>query len=325
MHQVLQGDTDFSPTYFAMLTTAAIMASLGLKQNSAATVIGAMVVAPMMLPIRALGYGLLHFHGGLIKRSIGLIASSIAICVIAGVLIEFLSKSPSFGSEIWSRTSVTFLGLGVALAGGALSAYTRVLEAPTLKDSLVGVGIAVSLVPPLGVIGINLAAGAWAEAGGATLLFITNLIGISLACLLIFWLSGYCSHKSWHSGLSLGIFLILLGGLWWPLSQAQTQAEQISQIDNFLRQHYRQFFPTASRPQPVAIFWNRQPPVIEVTLSATQPPDTAAVTALNQAINQRQHRSYRVFVTFRPSVFIPSEQFGSLAPPSPTSPAPPLP
>jgi uncharacterized hydrophobic protein (TIGR00271 family) len=315
MHQVMEEDAAFSPTYFAMLTTAAIMASLGLEQNSSATVIGAMVVAPMMLPIRALGYGLLHFRWDLIGRSLGLIASSVGICILAGVSIELLSHTPSFGSEVWSRTSVTFLGLGVALAGGALSAYCRVLEAPTLKDSLVGVGIAVSLVPPLGVVGITLAAGAWAEAWGATLLFITNLIGIALACLLVFWLSGYGSDTSWRSGLSLGLFLILLTSLWWPLSVAQTQAEQASQIDSYLQQNYQRYFPGAGQPRPIAIYWNRRPPVIEVSLTATQPPDTKAVTALNEAINQRQQRFYRLFVTYNPSVFIPSEQFQKQAPP----------
>lgn len=78
-------------SYLALLIVAAIVASLGLEQNSAATIIGAMVVAPLMLPIRALGYSLLRFERQLIFLSLRTLILSIVIVITLSIVIGLVN------------------------------------------------------------------------------------------------------------------------------------------------------------------------------------------------------------------------------------------
>jgi uncharacterized hydrophobic protein (TIGR00271 family) len=163
-------DARLDGSYCALLVVAAIVASLGLEQNSAATIIGAMVVAPLMQPIRAFGYALLCFKGGLIRTFLLTLVASAVTVVLIGMAVGYLSFRPEFGSEILSRTSVTFLGPGVAIAGGVLAALSRTERNSKITDSLVGVGISVSLVPPLSAVGITLSQGDWYDVAGALMI-----------------------------------------------------------------------------------------------------------------------------------------------------------
>jgi uncharacterized membrane protein len=121
----LREDANMDASYHALLVVSAIMASLGLEQNSVATIIGAMVVAPLMLPIRALGFALLRLDRQMLRESVLVLVASVTALIALGATAGWLSNRPEFGSEILSRTEVTFLGLGVALAGGVLAALSR--------------------------------------------------------------------------------------------------------------------------------------------------------------------------------------------------------
>lgn len=114
------------------------------------------------------------------------------------------------GTEILSRSGVSFLGLGVALAGGALSALSRAWNDPKIADSLIGVGISVALVPPLCTVGITLAYRDASDALGAGLMFLTSLVGIALAGMIVFWASGYGARARWRAYAGLAVFAVLL-------------------------------------------------------------------------------------------------------------------
>lgn len=206
-----------SLNFYLLLALAAAIATLGLLTNSAATIIGAMIIAPLMNPIASLAYALVILSTRLLKRAIfTLITGVILVIVIAYLTTELLGLT-TVGSEMLVRTTPNSLDLGVALAAGVAAAFAN--SRRSIANALPGVAISVALVPPLSVVGIGLCLGelgsaialAWGVetsiATGSFLLFITNLAGIIFSGSLVFLFQGYGSLKK----ASIGLIISLLG------------------------------------------------------------------------------------------------------------------
>ena len=176
-------------TFVVLLTLAAFIATFGLYQDSVASIIGAMVVAP-------LGGTIMAFAGALItarfrwQRITFLQVVGGALLVVAiGFGVSLLIPDPFvLTPSIDARTAPGLFDLGVALAAGAAGAYVAVRR--TGSDALPGVAIAVSLVPPLASAGICLELGRLDDAAGAGLLFLTNFAAITVAASIVFLLCG---------------------------------------------------------------------------------------------------------------------------------------
>jgi uncharacterized hydrophobic protein (TIGR00271 family) len=304
LRERMLSDARLDRSYLALLIVAAVMATLGLEQNSAATIIGAMVVAPVMLPIRALGYGFLRFERALIVRSLVTLASSFVIVVAIGIILGRLSNRADFGSEILSRTSVTFLGLGVALAGGVLSALSRSWKDSKITDSLIGVGISVALVPPLCTIGITYAYGALHQSMGAGLIFLTNLVGIALACMIVFWITGYGARERWRAYAGLAIFIALLAIIGPILGETGRKARELNNVKAFVARHITRYLPAVVSVESSDMSWITMPSEIVVTVRATAPPSREQVRAFNDAINRSAGVSYRLTVVEDPATIV---------------------
>jgi uncharacterized hydrophobic protein (TIGR00271 family) len=176
--------------YFVLLLLATVIATFGVTSASTATVIGAMLVAPLMTPIMGTTLALSMGNGSRSARSILLVVVSVAAVIGLAALLSFSAFFVDFESnpEITSRVQPGLSALIVALAAGAVGAFATTRKG--VGDSLPGVAIAISLVPPLSVVGIALAHGRLDEAFGALLLFITNFLAIILAGSVVFWVSG---------------------------------------------------------------------------------------------------------------------------------------
>jgi uncharacterized hydrophobic protein (TIGR00271 family) len=174
--------------YFVLITLSAIIASLGLLLDSAAVVIGAMLVAPLMSPIMGFSLGMVLGDVRLIRLSIEAVFKGVALGVIIAVLIGIFSPFKELTGEIMARTQPTLLDLVVAMASGMAGAYA--LSRKEVGAALPGVAIAAALMPPLGVAGLGLSLGEPQVVGGAFLLFITNIAAISLAGVLVFTVLG---------------------------------------------------------------------------------------------------------------------------------------
>lgn len=196
-------------TYLILIISSCIIATLGLLANSTAVIIGAMIVAPLMLPIRSLAFGALE--GDLVLFRRGLIAVTVGTC-LAVALALFLGSVvglSTFGSEILARSKPNLLDLGIAIAAGSISGYAKVQ--PKISSSLAGTAIAVALMPPVCVIGLGLANGNLVLSFGALLLYLTNLLGITLSCMMAFFVSGYTPFTQAHRALTLAaIFTSIL-------------------------------------------------------------------------------------------------------------------
>ncbi len=199
--------------FFIMIGLASAIATFGLLQNSPAVIIGAMLVAPLMAAIFGLSLGVVRGDLRLLRRAGSATLRGMLLAIVLAMLLTWLMPTITPQSEILNRTTPNLLDLGVALASGAAGAYA--LSRKGVSTSLPGVAIAAALVPPLAVIGIGLALGEGRIAGGASLLFLTNLIAITAAGGLVFlWLGfrpipGQLARVRVFQGSMLGTVLLL--------------------------------------------------------------------------------------------------------------------
>ena len=178
--------------FFVLLLLATVIATFGVLSDSTATVIGAMIVAPLMGPIMATAAAIVMGSAQRALRALALVAagvvSTILLSWLLAVVMPDVTISIGYNSQITSRIEPGLMALVTALASGAAGAYIIMRE--EIADSMGGVAIAISLVPPLCVVGIALSKGSSEAAGGALLLFLTNFLAILLAGGTVFLLSG---------------------------------------------------------------------------------------------------------------------------------------
>jgi uncharacterized hydrophobic protein (TIGR00271 family) len=176
-------------TYAVLLTLAAFVASFGLFQDSAASIIGAMVIAPLGGAILAVAAALVTGRLAWQRRTlVQVLLSALWVIVIGYVVAWLIPDLLALTPALEARTEPTILDLGVALAAGAAGAWVAARH--TGSDALPGVAIAVSLVPPLATVGICLEAGRLDDAAGALVLFVTNVAAIVVVACVVFLLTG---------------------------------------------------------------------------------------------------------------------------------------
>ncbi len=204
----LREDAKVQPTYLVLMLLSTLLATIGLYQSSSAVVIGAMLLAPLMAPIVSLAMGLLRYDTKLTKTSIITICVGIIIALTAAMLISLLFPHKPITLEMQARINPSLLDLAVAIVAGCAGAYTK--SHREILQSLAGVSIAVALVPPLAVAGIGLGMGDFIFFSQAFLLFLTNLIGITLVATITFRVLGYSPAVQNKYGIAL-VTLILVG------------------------------------------------------------------------------------------------------------------
>jgi uncharacterized hydrophobic protein (TIGR00271 family) len=200
-----------SVDFFVLIILSSVIASLGLLQNSAAVIIGAMLVAPLMSPILAIGMGMAIGEPKTLGKGAEATAKGVALAVFVGALVAMISPLQTATNEIMARTAPNLLDLMVALASGAAAGYA--VSRKEVAAALPGVAIAAALVPPLCVVGYGLGTSQLSIATGASLLFITNLIAIFLSAALVFVALGFRARKQEQSEIIRGIRLTVVSML----------------------------------------------------------------------------------------------------------------
>jgi uncharacterized hydrophobic protein (TIGR00271 family) len=172
--------------FWALLVLAAVIATAGVIFDSTATVIGAMIVAPLMTPILGTVLSVVSGDGRNLLLSLALVvAGSLAVVLIAIAIGELvpIPIDATTSSQVAGRIHPRLIDLVAALATGAVGAFALVRS--DVSDTLPGVAIAISLVPPLAVVGLTLESGYPHESTGALLLFVTNVAAILLSGLIV--------------------------------------------------------------------------------------------------------------------------------------------
>ena len=179
--------------FMVMLGLAAAIASFGLLQDSAAIVIGSMLLAPLMTPMIGCGLALVQGNARLGLKSSKTIAVGVALTIGVSFLVGFTTPGQELTSEVMSRGVSNILDLFVALFAACAAAYA--LARPNIGGAVAGVAIATALVPPLCSVGIALSYGKIPTAFGAFLLFSTNLVAIILGASITFNILGINSMQ----------------------------------------------------------------------------------------------------------------------------------
>ncbi len=206
----------FLHRYYSLTMLSVLIAVLGLLADSTAVVIGAMLVAPLMGPVLGVSAALVMDWPRRVAGSAATVAIGSVFAVALAMVISFAMPGdpPLLSDELLARTSPTLLDLAVALVAGAAGAYAKVRR--QAADAIVGVAVAVALVPPLAVTGITLELGRYQMALGSFLLFLANVSGIITAGALTFIVVGFVPGgrlQSNRSHLARSLRLATLGSV----------------------------------------------------------------------------------------------------------------
>lgn len=188
---MLERNPHEATSYWLQLVVAMGIATLGLVVGSAAVIIGAMLVAPLMLPIVALAMGLATGSPFLVLRSASRIVLSVLVVVGGAASITVLLPFHELNDEIAARTSPTVLDLLTAAFCALAGVYASLRPGSDTATTAAGTSIGISLVPPLCASGYGMGTQLWSVAGGAALLFLTNLVAIIFVGTLSFVAAGF--------------------------------------------------------------------------------------------------------------------------------------
>lgn len=167
--------------FWVLLVLASIIATAGVVADSTATVIGAMIVAPLMTPILGIALAVVMGDRHALLRSVAyVVGGALVVILIAWVIGSITANIDAYAanSQVSARISPRLIDLLAALATGTVGAFALVRR--DISDTLPGVAIAISLVPPLAVVGLLIGVGRYSDASQALLLFGTNVAAIIL-------------------------------------------------------------------------------------------------------------------------------------------------
>ncbi|MEZ4523572.1 MAG: TIGR00341 family protein [Thermomicrobiales bacterium] len=207
LYEDIEESSDLTPVYLATVALSALIAALGLRSGLVAIVIGAMVVAPLLGPTMATAMAATLGDVRLgIRAMRTLLAGAILALALTTALGLFITVDPTV-VELDARTHVALVDVVLALASGAAGALAF---GRGLSSSLVGVMIAVALMPPLAAAGMLLGSGHESLAVGAAVLFLTNFVCINVAGIVTFLAVGLPPQRWRMTGLLLILWLTLL-------------------------------------------------------------------------------------------------------------------
>jgi len=270
--------------FFVLMLLSGAIAAFGLTNDSAAVVIGAMLVAPLMTPILAIAASIVQGWPWRMAESLTIVAAGALAAIAVGFAIAHFTPSLQTGlplpDEILARTNPNLIDLGIAIAAGAAGGFVAVRT--DAGGALPGVGIAVALVPPLATIGMTAALGQLDLALGATLLFLTNLVAIVLAAGLVFAAAGFGAfrdafgaHQAKVAAIAVVVGVIIVGI---PLLAHSLQRVDQDNATFATVQEVRAWAPNLTLNE-VSVDRSTDPVVVTIVVTGTEVPPDASVLA----------------------------------------------
>lgn len=203
--------------YMAMVVLSTIVAAVGLYYDSVALIIGAMVIAPLLGPNVAVSLGTTLGDLSLLRRALVTVATGVVATMVLSAVIGALIHVDPTTPEVVSRTAVGAGDVAVALASGCAGALAFTTG---VSAAVIGVMVAVAILPPLVAFGLLLGGGQMALAIGALSFFLMNLICVNLAGVTTFLAQGIRPATWWEKNqaakatcIAIGLWAVLLVGL----------------------------------------------------------------------------------------------------------------
>ncbi len=174
-------------TFLLLVSLSTVVAAIGLLEDNPAVIIGAMVIAPLLGPNLAFALGTALGDTQIMWQALRTGMAGLGTALSFSIIIGMLWPSEEFSHEILSRTDAGLDSIALAFASGAAAVISLTTG---LSSVLVGVMVAVALLPPTAVIGMMTGQGEWQLAYGATLLLLINIVSVNLAAKLVFLFKG---------------------------------------------------------------------------------------------------------------------------------------
>jgi uncharacterized hydrophobic protein (TIGR00341 family) len=187
LYEGVEKDARLDFNFAVLIVLSTIVAAIGLIENNVAVVIGAMVIAPLLGPNLAFGLGTALGDISLMRKSALTTSVGIALAVAISVVIGFYWPFDFHSPELVSRSQVGLDSIALALASGAAAALSLTTG---LSSVLVGVMVAVALLPPAVTLGLMLGFGDINLASGAGLLLAINVVCVNLSIKVVFFIKG---------------------------------------------------------------------------------------------------------------------------------------
>ena len=175
-------------TYITLVTLSTIVALIGLLQDNIAVVVGAMVIAPLLGPNLAFALGTSLGDRKLMIQAFKTAVIGICVAVLFSAITGYIWGEVPASYELMSRTSVGYEGVALAIASGIAGVLSLTSG---LSMTLVGVMVAVALLPPAATFGFMLGVGQIKPGLGALHLLSVNVVCVNLAGLLVLWAKGF--------------------------------------------------------------------------------------------------------------------------------------
>lgn len=186
-----------SSVYLILMGLSAVVAAIGVLRSDVAVIVGAMVIAPLLGPNVGLSLATTLADSDLARKAIKTNLAGISFAFIIAIFIGLIvTNDPTSSTELMARTDVGYEDVALALAAGSAGAlaYTRSIPA-----ALIGVMVAIALVPTLVASGLLLGAGYYTYSFFAMMLFLINLICINLSGVLTFLVQGFKPNSWWEA------------------------------------------------------------------------------------------------------------------------------
>ncbi|NEX14960.1 MAG: TIGR00341 family protein [Prosthecochloris sp.] len=195
LYKEVQKNSRLDMNYLVLVLLSTIVAAIGLIENNVAVVIGAMVIAPLLGPNLAFGLGTALGDLSLMKNSLKTLFAGVLLAVTISVILGIVWPFPVTSPELLSRTDAGLDSIALAFASGAAAALSMSTGLPSV---LVGVMVAVALLPPAATLGLMLGHARIDLATGAALLLAVNIVSVNLACKLVFLIKGVQPRTWWE-------------------------------------------------------------------------------------------------------------------------------
>jgi len=183
-------------TFILLVILSAFVAAIGLLRANVAIIIGAMVIAPLLGPNMGMALAATLGDSALAKRSLKTIITGIAFAVAIALVLGWFATVDITNPEIASRLQVSYADFVLALASGAAGALSFTSGAP---GSLIGVMVAVALLPPLMVFGLLVGDGQFQTSLNALLLLMTNVVCVNISGVAMFLFQGVRPNSWWEA------------------------------------------------------------------------------------------------------------------------------
>jgi len=287
----LQDETRADNGYFLLLVLSVVITVLGLVLNSAAIIIGGMVVSPLLYPVMAMGAATVSGDARLLKRALFLTLRSSLVAVGVAFLVTLASPLREQTHEIISRTEPTIIDLVIALASGMAGAYAVAIK--QRFASLIGVVISAALMPPLVIVGFAIATSSYEILLGTFLLYLANLIAIVVSTVAVFYVLGFRPGRSQEKqfearrdlAVSLAIFVLVFTVLSFFLLSTISQAQRTRTIEIEIHTFLKSYNDTILVNLDERAYPSQT--VIKATIQGPAQFTQAAVDILDQKLEER--------------------------------------